>query len=82
MSFDAWVIGFGLSRVLIDLTLIASPTAYSVWLVVILVDLYLLYQYFADRSRTRGASLAVEVPNGRLSVRWQERASTPNDLRS
>ena len=81
MSFDAWVIGFGLSRVLIDLTLMASPTAYSVWLVVILFDLYLLYQYFTDRSHTRGALLAVEVPNGRLSVRWQERSSTPNDVR-
>ncbi len=81
MSFDAWVIGFGLSRVLIDLTLMANPTAYSVWLVVILLDLYLLYQYFTDRSRTRGALLAVEVPDASLSVRWQERSSTPNDLR-
>jgi len=81
MSFDAWVIGFGLSRVLIDLTLLASPTAYSIWLAVILLDLYLLYQYFTDRSRTKGALLAVEVPNGRPSVRWRERSSTPNDLR-
>ena len=81
MSFDAWVIGFGLSRVLIDVTLMANPTAYSVWLVVILLDLYLLYQYFTDRSRTRGALLAVEVPDASLSVRWQERSSTPNDLR-
>jgi uncharacterized membrane protein YfcA len=81
MSFDAWVIGFGLSRVLIDLTLLASPTAYSVWLAVILLDLYLLYQYFTDRSRTKGTLLAVEVPDGRLNLRWQERSSTPNDLR-
>ena len=81
MSFDVWVIGFGLSRVLIDLTLMASPTAYSVWLVVILLDLYLLYHYFTDRSRTKGALLAVEVPDASLSVRWQERSSTPNDLR-
>src|ERR1700675_1147786 len=55
MSFDAWIIGFGLSRVLIDLTLLASPTAYSIWLVVILLDLYNLYQGFTDRSRTKGA---------------------------
>ena len=30
MSFDAWVVGFGLSRVLIELNLIESPWAYSV----------------------------------------------------
>jgi hypothetical protein len=30
MSFDAWVVGFGLSRVLIDLNLMESPWAYSV----------------------------------------------------
>src|SRR5262249_3735723 len=30
MTFDAWVVGFGLSRVLIELKLMASPWAYSV----------------------------------------------------
>jgi hypothetical protein len=30
MSFDAWVVGFGLSRVLMDLNLMESPWAYSV----------------------------------------------------
>src|SRR3954447_4901141 len=30
MSFDAWVVGFGLSRVLIDLNLMERPWAYSV----------------------------------------------------
>jgi uncharacterized membrane protein YfcA len=42
MSFDAWVVGFGLSRVFIDLNLIASPWAYSVMAVTILIDIYLL----------------------------------------
>jgi len=46
MSFDAWVVGFGLSRVLIDLDLVASPTAYLLWLFVIAIDTYLLYQFF------------------------------------
>ena len=46
MSFDAWVVGFGLSRVLIDLNLQESPWAYSVMLVAILVDSYLLYFFF------------------------------------
>ena len=52
MSFDAWVVGFGLSRVLIELNLIESPWAYSVMAVTILVDLYLLYIFFTKRRQT------------------------------
>jgi uncharacterized membrane protein YfcA len=51
MSFDAWVVGFGLSRVLIDLKLMASPWAYSVMAVTILIDSYLLYVFFTFRGR-------------------------------
>jgi hypothetical protein len=47
MSFDAWVVGFGLSRVLIELNLMESPWAYSVMAVTILIDAYLLYIFFA-----------------------------------
>ena len=47
MSFDAWVVGFGLSRVLIDLNLMESPWAYGVLAVTILVDSCLLYVFFA-----------------------------------
>jgi uncharacterized membrane protein YfcA len=46
MSFDAWVVGFGLSRVLIDLNLIESPWAYGVMAATILIDTYLLYLFF------------------------------------
>src|SRR6266513_5144132 len=49
MSFDAWVVGFGFSRVLIDLNLIESPWAYSVLAVTILIDTYLLYVFFTAR---------------------------------
>src|SRR6476646_6053047 len=45
MSFDAWVVGFGFSRVLIDLKLVQSPWAYSVMAVTILIDVY-LYLFF------------------------------------
>ena len=55
MSFDAWIVGFGLSRVLIELGLLASPWAYGVMAVTILVDLYLLYIFFTVR---RAASKA------------------------
>jgi uncharacterized protein len=50
MSFDAWVVGFGLSRVLIELNLMESPWAYSVLAVTILIDTYLLYVFFTVRS--------------------------------
>jgi uncharacterized membrane protein YfcA len=46
MSFDAWVVGFGFSRVLIDLNLMESPWAYSVMAVTVLIDTYLLYIFF------------------------------------
>jgi len=54
MSFDAWIVSFGLSRVLIDLGLLASPAAYSVMLATALVDAYLLYLFFG---KARSASL-------------------------
>jgi uncharacterized membrane protein YfcA len=49
MSFDAWVVGFGLSRVLIELNLIESPWAYGVMAGTILIDCYLLYVFFTRR---------------------------------
>jgi uncharacterized membrane protein YfcA len=49
MSFDAWVVGFGLSRVLIELKLMQSPWAYSVMIITILIDIYLLYIFFLMR---------------------------------
>jgi hypothetical protein len=36
MSFDAWVVGFGLSRVLIELKLLGAPWAYSVMAITIM----------------------------------------------
>jgi uncharacterized membrane protein YfcA len=49
MSFDAWVVGFGLSRVLIDLHLMESPWAYSIMAITILIDAYLLFMFFTVR---------------------------------
>jgi len=49
MSFDAWIVGFGLSRVLLELELMASPWAYSVLLLAIVLDGYLLCVFFAAR---------------------------------
>jgi hypothetical protein len=50
MSFDAWVVGFGLSRVLIELNLMESPWAYGVLVLTIAVDVYLLYNFFTAKA--------------------------------
>jgi hypothetical protein len=49
MSFDAWVVGFGFSRVLIDLNLVDSPWAYGVLVVTLLIDACLLYVFFSGQ---------------------------------
>lgn len=49
MSFDAWVVGFGLSRTTIGLGLIASPSAYAILVVVVFLDAYLLFAFFGQR---------------------------------
>ena len=70
MSFDAWVVGFGLSRVLIDLKLVESPWAYGVMVVAILLDTYLLYIFFrvqrpaARRSEALRAALTPTSQGG------------------
>jgi uncharacterized protein len=61
MSFDAWVVGFGLSRVLIELKLLESPWAYSVMGAAILVDSYLLYVFFKVQRPVARTSDALPV---------------------
>src|SRR2546426_10570395 len=62
MSFDAWVVGFGLSRVLIELKLMESPWAYSVMAAAILVDSCLLYVFFKVHKPAAGTSEALRAP--------------------
>ena len=50
MSFDAWVVSFGLSSLLRDLGLVDGPAAYLVMVAVILIDAWLLYRFFARQS--------------------------------
>jgi uncharacterized membrane protein YfcA len=59
MSFDAWVVGFGLSRVLIELELVPSPWAYAVLGATIAVDVYLLYSFFTAKARRAGVQHAL-----------------------
>ena len=53
MSFDAWVVGFGLSRVLIELNLMESPSAYSVMAAAILIDAVCCMSFSARRAGVR-----------------------------
>lgn len=47
MSFDAWIIAFGLSRLLQELRMVQSNLSYFVLLGVGALDSYLLYRFFA-----------------------------------
>jgi uncharacterized membrane protein YfcA len=51
MSFDAWIVGFGVSTVLRDTKLVAGPAAYLFLLGVIVVDGVLLYRFFSAHGR-------------------------------
>ena len=46
MSFDAWIVGFGLSTLLKDLKLVQSNLAFGVLLIVGILDTWLLYRFF------------------------------------
>jgi uncharacterized protein len=51
MSFDAWVVGFGLSTLLRDLRLVAGAPAYLVLAAVIVIDAAMLYRFFTSPHR-------------------------------
>ena len=46
MSFDVWIVGFGLSRVLVELKLASGAFAYGPMLAAILLDAWLLFHFF------------------------------------
>lgn len=47
MSFDAWIVAFGVSRLLQELGYVAGPSAYIVLVTVGLLDIYLLKRFFS-----------------------------------
>lgn len=49
MSFDAWVVSFGLSTLLRELHLVEGAAAYGVMAVVVAIDASLLYRFFRRR---------------------------------
>ncbi|MDE2330879.1 MAG: sulfite exporter TauE/SafE family protein [Bradyrhizobium sp.] len=83
MSFDAWVVGFGFSRVLIELNLMASPWAYIVVAVTILIDACLLYIFFAQRATSRRSEktslvVATQVPDKTIALDTNEHSNEPS----
>jgi uncharacterized protein len=49
MSFDAWVVGFGISTLLRELRIVESAAAYLVLAAVGVVDVILLYRFFSKQ---------------------------------
>ena len=47
MSFDAWVVAFGVSTVLRDVKIVAGPKAFLFLAAVVLIDAWLLYRFFS-----------------------------------
>jgi hypothetical protein len=60
MSFDAWVVGYGMSKLLIQLHLVDDSTAHAVFAAVIIIDACLLYLFF---SRRRQFPRAIQAQN-------------------
>src|SRR6058998_3233330 len=54
MSFDAWVVGFGISTLLRQLHLIETNAAFSVLAAVAVLDIWLLYRFFRKQAPTVG----------------------------
>lgn len=50
MAFDALIVSFGLSRVLNELNLATPLTTYSILTIVTIVNAYLLFRFFRDRT--------------------------------
>lgn len=61
MSFDAWVVAFGISRLMGEMKFIPGPGAYGIMLVVGALDAWLLYRFFATLPPEE---LPVPVPVG------------------
>lgn len=65
MSFDAWVVAFGLSRLLQELGLVESNAAYLVLAGVGTLDIWLLYRFFSHSN----ATLRVDQQGARDMIR-------------
>jgi uncharacterized protein len=58
MSFDAWVVAFGVSTLLRDLHIVQGAAAYLVLALVAAIDSWMLYRFFAAHSDEADATAA------------------------
>ena len=77
MSFDAWVVSFGLSALLRELHLVESPAAYLVMAVVGGLDAWLLYRFFGRGRSPEASSAASGGAGGEASASAASSATTP-----
>ena len=81
MSFDAWIVGFGLSTLLKDLHIVESNLAYLVLVTVGILDTILLYRFFSVQlpkyKRAEEQARAGEPPSDpdRAATQWHEASS-------
>lgn len=68
MSFDAWLVGFGLSRVIAKLDLLPEVWAFKVLTLTVIVDIFLLRTFFKSKSARRAAVPDEGVPSISLRV--------------
>ena len=64
MSFDAWVVAFGLSRLMGEMKFITGPSAYSIMVVVGALDVWLLYRFFATLPPEEAPVPVPVIPDG------------------
>jgi uncharacterized membrane protein YfcA len=72
MSFDAWVVAFGISTLLRDLQLVTSNAAYLVLAAVVLIDAAMLFRFFSTQARTdsENASIPANLTSASQDVRY------------
>src|SRR5262249_9253582 len=80
MSFDAYVVAFGLSRLLGELHLVETSAAYLVLVAVGVLDSWLLYRFFSGtRPEPALANRAqFSTLGGQVSVGHAQAASAPD----
>lgn len=77
MSFDAWIVGFGLSRLLNELGLVPGNAAYLVLAGVAVLDSWLLFRFFALSPSAPSAVVVEPVPDGRIARLSADSAPSP-----
>ena len=68
MSFDAWIVGFGLSTLLKDLKLVDGNAAFLVLVIVGLLDTWLLYRFFTVQLPQVKRIEALSTMNDRVTI--------------